>query len=425
MSSFRFIHTADIHLDSPMRGLSADAPHIAERLRLATREALTTLVGAAIERAVDFVLIAGDLYDGDWRDYQTGVFFVGQMKRLERADIPVYLIHGNHDAQNQMTRSLLLPDNVHVFAADAPETHVIAGLNVALHGQSYAERAVTHNLVPDYPAPQAAAFNIGLLHTALDGRDGHANYAPCSLDELKAKGYDYWALGHIHAAEVLTEHPHIVFCGNLQGRSVRETGAKSAFEVVVEDNRVRELKPIHCDVAQWSVADIDVTSAEDLTDVLGLMRRAIEAEAAAANDKLLAVRLRLTGATHLHDMLVATGARLLAEARSAATGLGPTPVYVEKVRLATQPVIDAASRYERQDALGEIQRLLTEATTDPDIREMIEADIKRLAERLPHEIRDSADDALLRAAIEGDTAALIAGAGDYLIARLAAEEQPS
>ncbi|MGB7757677.1 MAG: DNA repair exonuclease, partial [Salinisphaera sp.] len=125
MSSFRFIHTADIHLDSPMRGLSDDVPGVAERLRLATREALTALVDAAIERAVDFVVIAGDLYDGDWRDYQTGVFFVRQMHRLAAASIPVYLIHGNHDAQNQMTRSLSLPDNVQVFSHEAAETRTV------------------------------------------------------------------------------------------------------------------------------------------------------------------------------------------------------------------------------------------------------------------------------------------------------------
>ena len=405
-----------------MRGLSDDVPGVAERLRLATREALTALIDTAIERKVDFVVIAGDLYDGDWRDYQTGVFFVRQMHRLAAAAIPVYLIHGNHDAQNQMTRSLSLPDNVHVFSHEAAETKIIDGLDVALHGTSYAERAVTDNLVPGYPAPIAGAFNIGVLHTGLGGRGGHANYAPCSLDELTAKGYDYWALGHVHGAEVLAEHPHVVFSGNLQGRSIRETGAKSAYEVVVEDGRVAELRPIYCDVARWAESGVDVSAADDFNDVIAAMRLAIETGADAVDGRLLAIRLRLTGTTALHDSLAAAPERLLAEARAAASGLSSTPVYVEKVKQATEPELDATTRRERQDALGEMQRLLDEATNDPDIRAMIEKDIRRLAERLPHEIREHADDALLRAAIDGDTATLIDGAGDYLLSRLAADE---
>lgn len=425
MNSFRFIHTADIHLDSPMHGLSEDVPGIAERLRLATREALTALVDVAIERAVDFMLIAGDLYDGDWRDYQTGVFFVRQMHRLAAASIPVYVIHGNHDAQNQMTRSLFLPDNVHVFSHKAAETKTIDGLDVALHGMGYAEQKTTDNLVPGYPEPVRGAFNIGLLHTGLGGRNGHANYAPCSLDELTAKGYDYWALGHVHGAEILAEHPHVVFCGNLQGRSIRETGAKSAYEVVVEEARVTELRPIHCDVARWRQGYVDIGAAEDFNDVIAAMRRAIETSVATADGRLLAIRLRLTGTTALHDQLVAATDRLLAEARAAAAGLGPAQVYVEKIKLDTVPELDGATRRERQDALGEMQRLLDEATEDVDIREMIEKDIRRLAERLPHEIRDNADDPLLRAAIDGDTDTLINGAAGYLVARLAADENAS
>ncbi|ROO27303.1 metallophosphoesterase [Salinisphaera japonica YTM-1] len=418
LATCRFIHSADIHLDSPMRGLSDDAPDTARRLRLATREALTHLVDAAIERGVDFLLIAGDLYDGDWRDYQTGVFFVAQMQRLATAGIPVYLIHGNHDAQNHMTRALKLPDNVHVFSAESAETKTVAGLDVALHGMSYAERAVTDNLVPGYPAPKPGCFNIGLLHTALGGRDGHANYAPCTLAELTAKGYDYWALGHVHGAEVLAREPHVVFCGNLQGRSVRETGAKQAFEVVVEEGRVVEMTPIHCDVARWAVTDIDISAAEDFNDVLAVMRQALAAEAAEADGRLLAIRLRLTGQTALHEALLADPERLLAEARTSAAGTGSAEIYVEAVRLACQPTAHAGDRAEREDALGELARLLESAADDDDVQSMVAADIRPLIERLPHDIRADVDDALLAAAIEGDTATLVRGASRYLLARL-------
>jgi exonuclease SbcD len=170
MTSFRFLHAADIHLDSPLRGLAGQEGNAVARVRTATREALDTLVGLAIAEKVDFLVIAGDLYDGDWRDYKTGLFFAAQMGRLNKAGIPVYLLHGNHDAESQITRRLDLPDNVHVFGVRRPETFVLDELKVALHGQSFRQRDITDNLVPDYPAPVSGAFNIGVLHTGLGVR---------------------------------------------------------------------------------------------------------------------------------------------------------------------------------------------------------------------------------------------------------------
>lgn len=167
MTSFRFFHAADIHLDSPLRGLAGQEGNAAARVRTATREALDTLVGLCIEEKVDLLIIAGDLYDGDWRDYKTGLYSAGQMGRLKRAGIPVYLLHGNHDAESQITKKLDLPDNVHVFGAREPETFVLGELKIALHGQSFRQRNVTDNLVPNYPSPIPGAFNIGVLHTGL------------------------------------------------------------------------------------------------------------------------------------------------------------------------------------------------------------------------------------------------------------------
>ena len=232
MTSFRFFHAADTHLDSPLTGLAGIEGRVAERIRSAPRAAFEALVERAIQDQVDFFVIAGDLYDGTWRDYKTGLFFGEQMGRLNQAGIPVFVLHGNHDAESQITRPLALPDNVRVFGAQNAQTFQLNKLNVALHGQSFGEKAVTDNLIPDYPAPVKDAFNIGVLHTALGGMGDHANYAPCSLLELVAKGYDYWALGHVHRGQVLNERPHVVFPGNLQGRHVREAGPKGACLVI-------------------------------------------------------------------------------------------------------------------------------------------------------------------------------------------------
>ena len=276
MASFRFLHAADIHLDSPLKGLAGQEGNAVERVRTATREAFDQLVGLAIDERVDFLIIAGDLYDGNWRDYKTGLFFVGGIGRLNKASITVYLLHGNHDAESQITKRLELPDNVHVFGTRKPETFDIGDLDVALHGQSFRQSDVTDNLVLDYPTPVSGAFNIGVLHTGLGGMGGHTNYAPCSLDDLVNKGYDYWALGHVHQAAVLHEKPHVVFSGNLQGRHIRETGAKGTSLVTVEENEIVDLSSVPCDVVRWVVLPVSLNAAASVGDVTERVRDALE-----------------------------------------------------------------------------------------------------------------------------------------------------
>ena len=148
---------------------------------------------------------------------KTGLFFAEQMGLLNQAGIPVFVLHGNHDAESQITRPLALPDNVRVFGARKAQTFQLDKPNVALHGRSFREKAVTDNLVPDYPAPVKGAINIGVLHTALGGMGGHANYAPCSLPELVAKGYDYWALGHVHQDRCCTSDRMLCFLAIFRG----------------------------------------------------------------------------------------------------------------------------------------------------------------------------------------------------------------
>ena len=242
MSDFRFLHAADIHLDSPLHGLSRYEGLPEDDIRGATRAAFDNLVQRAIDEDVDFVVIAGDLFDGEWKDMSTGLYFARAMGRLDRAEIPVFLLAGNHDAASVITRSIPWPPNVRLFSARRPETHLLAELQVAVHGQSFSTPAVTDNLVPSYPAAAEHHFNIGMLHTALAGRKGHADYAPCSLDDLKAKQYDYWALGHVHQHETVCEAPHVVFPGNIQGRTIRETGPKGAV-IVTSRGMAAELGP--------------------------------------------------------------------------------------------------------------------------------------------------------------------------------------
>ena len=176
---FTFLHAADIHLDSPQRGLERYEGAPVAECRGATRRALENLVDLAIAHKVAFVMIVGDLYDGDWPDYNTGLFFGKQMARLRDGGIRVFMIRGNHDAANKMTKDLRLVDNVRVLSTDEAETVLLDDIGVAIHGQSFATRAVTENLAKSYPPRRGGYFNIGLLHTCVDGREGHDPYAPC------------------------------------------------------------------------------------------------------------------------------------------------------------------------------------------------------------------------------------------------------
>ncbi len=423
MASFRFLHAADVHLDSPLRGLSGHVGSTLERIRSATREAFDQLVSFAIEEDVAFLIIAGDLYDGDWRDYNTGLFFAGQMGRLNEAGIRVYLLHGNHDAASQITKSLELPENVYVFGTAKPGTFALDELDVALHGQSFRQRDVTDNLALSYPAPVAGTFNIGVLHTGLGGRAGHENYAPCSQEDLINKGYDYWALGHVHQAEIVHEHPHIVFPGNLQGRHARETGAKGAALITVEDGQVTDLAAIAFDVVRWALVPVELGDATGIGAALDRIRDAIATAVAKRSDgRMLVCRIALQGRTEIHDELIASVDQLLVDARASALGFGDEIAWVEKIVIETTPTVDPLTLADREDAIGELQRMLLVAHTDDDLLAQLDKDIGELARRLPHTVRADVEDDVLAAAIAGDYARLVADMMPYLTARLTLRE---
>ncbi len=370
---------------------------------------------------MDFLIIAGDLYDGSWRDYKTGLYFAEQMGLLNQAGIRVFVLHGNHDAESQITKPLKLPENVRVFGTSHAETFQIDDLDVALHGHSFPEKSVTDNLVPGYPMPIQGAFNIGVLHTALGGMGNHANYAPCHLDELLAKGYDYWALGHVHQRAVLNERPHVVFPGNLQGRHVRETGPKGASLVTVEDGEVVDVAALTLDVVRWAVLDVDVAAASNTADVVDLIGEALSQAAGGADGRLLSVRIVLQGSTELHSRLVTDVEYLLADARATAVGLGDQVAWVERVVVRTIPVVDTAAIAASEDTLGDLQRMLMEAVEDKELLEQLKADIGLLIGKLPHELRTISEDEVLSAAIENDYSALVERVTPYLNAQLTAE----
>ncbi|WEK51980.1 MAG: DNA repair exonuclease [Candidatus Kaistia colombiensis] len=409
--TFRFIHAADIHLDSPLRGL-ARRGELAGVFREASRRALENLVQAAIDAKVQFVVIAGDVYDGDWKDYATGQLFVREMGRLHRENIRVFLIRGNHDADSVISKSLTLPPNVFSFSVRAVQTEVIEGLNVALHGRGFANRHVPENVARTYPSAMPGHFNIGVLHTSLTGRDGHDVYAPCSLEDLRAAGYDYWALGHIHQREVVSEDPAIVFPGNLQGRHARETGAKGATLVTVTDGRIESLEALTLDAARFEAVEIDVADMTEPAVLLAEARRAIAAARDMAGGRPLALRLTLSGATALHDYLSVQAEKVREEMQALAWEAG-SDVLIEKVRDKTSARSGAA----RLSALLGFDAILADIAADPVFRAEIAKTLGDLGARTPGDALALLDtegcdaEGLAVAVIETAAEAILAGLG--------------
>lgn len=386
----RFLHAADVHLDSPLRGLERYEGAPVEEIRGATRRAFENLVALAIDEAVDFVLLAGDLYDGDWKDYNTGLFFTGQIGRLNQVGIPVFLIAGNHDAASQITKALRPPPNLHLFSTRTPQTRVIEHLGVAIHGQGFPTRAVTEDLTRGYPQGDPALFNIGLLHTSLDGRPGHEPYAPCSLDALRAKGYQYWALGHVHQRELVSKDPHILYPGNIQGRHIRETGAKGCTLVEVQDGQVIELKPHTLDVVRWVSCSVDVTEARTLDRIDPLVEQALADARDAAEGRLLAVRLHLVGASPIHARLHAEHARLLNDCRALVSSRALGEIWIEKLVVATRPSVQRAE-LSRDDAVGGLLRAIRDLELDGDGFSGLTEEVESLALKLPAALRSGED----------------------------------
>jgi len=417
----RFLHASDLHIDSPLRGLDRYEGAPVARLRNATRAALERLVDMAIAGRVDFVLFAGDIYDRDWQDFHTGLFFREQMVRLGRADIRVFIVQGNHDAQGVITRQLLLPSNVNVFSSRTAQTFRINELSVAIHGRSFPDRAVDEDLVPSYPAPVPDFFNIGMLHTSLNGRTGHDTYAPTDLATLVAKGYEYWALGHVHAREVVSEVPRVVFPGNLQGRHANETGAKGCELITVEAGRI-ETEFVALDVARWNQVIVPLDSLNGLEALGDAFRETLEPVLVGGMDRLHAVRVTLTGSTVLHRLEANQPGTLAAAVQAAAQDVSDAEIWIEQVRLELTTPMDRAQAAQRHDAVGELIRLVDSIAGDElELTSWARAELGDLINVLPSEVTTgiSADD-VLRLDNFADLRALLTDAEATVLARLAA-----
>ncbi|NNN13513.1 MAG: DNA repair exonuclease [Acidimicrobiaceae bacterium] len=378
----KILHAADLHIDSPLRGLASYEGAPIDEVRGATRRAVENLVSAAVSNAVDLVIIAGDIFDGDWKDYSTGLFWIKQLARLRDEEIPVVIVVGNHDAASEITKRLTLPPNVIQLASSAPQVHRFDHLDLAVIGQSYANRVVTDDLAARFPEADHGLFNIGLLHTSLDGRPGHATYAPTSVDTLRGRGYQYWALGHVHQREVVLDEPWIVFPGNLQGRHIRETGLKGASLVTIEQGEIESVEHLELDVVRWVNCFIEVNDSNTFEEVLTQVSEELQTAVESAYGRLVAARVNIIGRSPIHNELWRRSIELDMEVR--ALGAARNDLWIEKVKLNTRQTSEVDG--------GLIEAIRSRAKRiqdDPEELALVELLFTDLRNKLPHELRIS------------------------------------
>lgn len=293
----KIIHTADVHLDSPLRTLALRDPDLHEKVQGATRSAFSRIVDQAIGVQAHALLIAGDLFDGTARSAKTAAFLLSELNRLSSAGIPAFYIKGNHDAENPLTGETTLPDNVHLFDGQGSKVQ-LEGTDVWIHGVSFTGKIAEESLLSKFSSPVENSINIGMLHTSLAGSAGHDVYAPCSVKELVDTGFDYWALGHIHKRQVHSEAPWVVMPGIPQGRDIGEPGPQSATLITIDEGTITTSKFPTSSIEFIRLA-LDVSQLQAANDLQELAQTELKALAASLTSDDAIVRVQLEGQSAL------------------------------------------------------------------------------------------------------------------------------
>ena len=384
---FRFVHTADIHLDSPLRSLAMRNPDLAELIGGSTRQALVGIVDLCLEEQVDALIIAGDLYDGDQTSMKTARFLADEMKRLHEAGIVVYKVRGNHDALSRITQELILPPSLKLFGGRAETVeHRVDGLDVAIHGLSFAKPHAPESLLPKYGRPRPGAVNIGIMHTSLAGAAGHDPYAPCAVSDLHEWGFAYWAVGHIHLRSEHRGAATVVMPGMPQGRDIGEAGPKTVSLVTVSDAHEILIEQRPTSVAQFERVPVDLTDAETWPEIVDRIEREIAAVRDAAAAPHLVGRLVLDGRTDLswrmrrdRDLL-----RTDIEHRLGISGR----TWIDKIEIATVASRGSTPAVGTPDPVDELGALIRdEIMTRHEVRESVAALVKEIRDDLPPDAR--------------------------------------
>lgn len=382
MTRLRFVHAADLHLDSPFTGLQSLAPEIAAYVREATFAAYDAIIDLCLREKVDALLVAGDIYDGADRSLRAQLKFIDGLKRLDEAGIRSFVCHGNHDPLDGWEARLALPPGCHRFGPAVeriPFDPTDPG-RALICGISYPKRDVRENLIPRFGRCDPDVFAIGLLHTNVGGNTEHEAYAPCSLDDLKATGIDYWALGHIHTRQVLHEaDPTVVYPGNPQGRHMKETGARGVYLVDVSDSG--QITPEFCSVdsVRWECLETSIDNLETEQELLDLVQKRSSDAVNEADGRHLLYRTVIVGRGPLHH---AVRRSRFAEDLCDQTNewhSGETPfAWCERVDVSTTVPFDREDRRQARDFMGDLLRLVDQVRDDDDLLDEIATELEPL-----------------------------------------------
>ncbi|MFC5757808.1 metallophosphoesterase family protein [Rhizobium sp. GCM10022189] len=385
---YRFVHTADIHLDSPLRTLALRNAELSDLIGLSTRRSFVRIIDLCLEERVDALVIAGDLYDGDQTSMKTARFLAEQLARLHEADIQTFIVRGNHDALSKITAELVIPDSVKVFGSVAETISIDRApgeFPVAIHGLSFAKPQAPEGLLRHYAVPVPDAVNIGIMHTSLGGSAGHDLYAPCSVADLRQTGFRYWALGHIHKRSAVEDASSaIIMPGIPQGRDINEDGPKSVSLVTIRDDRSVVVEERQTAVAQFERLIVDISRATDWKDVVLEAKGTLERLSSAVSADHLVARVEVTGATELAWRIRRDVDILRTELETHGARIGN--VWIEKV--VTSPV--AAPRQDvRTGALDELAAIIdSEIHGSTEYRDEVRSIADELRGQLPTELRE-------------------------------------
>jgi len=361
---FSFIHAADLHLDSPFKGLAKAPEAVQARLRESTFAALRNLCGLVGREKADFVVIAGDLFDAADRSLRAQLKLERALMEMTEQGAQVFVVHGNHDPENGRRARLEWPRGVRVFGTSQVECYPahVRGGEIAAHvyGISYSTPAVTDNLALRFKKKEGAPFHIALLHANVDGDPAHDNYAPCKLDELSAAGFDYWALGHVHDRRTLREYPHVVYPGNLQGRSVRETGGKGVYAVTVSEAGEVDMRFHDLADVLWQEITVSIDGIEREQELRDSMLEALEEARRQSGGRPVLARIRLEGRGAMHERLFDAGLaeEWLEELRECLEPPDSTEdwIWPESIAVRTKGSLNLEQAVEEDGFLGELLR---------------------------------------------------------------------
>jgi DNA repair exonuclease SbcCD nuclease subunit len=367
MRTVRFVHASDLHLDATFGGVDAADGKVAGALEHSTLEAFDRVIQLSIDRGVDFLVIAGDLYNSADHSLRAELAFQRGMRRLSDAGIPAFIVRGNHDPADGWSAGLELPDSVAIFPADQVERHEVVRdgeVVCVVYGPSFATQKVTENLAIDFERGANDPYAVAVLHANVGQRQGWDNYAPCSVDDLRAAGMDYWALGHVHVAGRVMDNPPAVYSGSTQGLNPTEEGPRGCFVVHLdEDGAIEEF--VETASVRWRRSEIDATDLQTLDD----LRTALETVCAGIREENAGlpsiVRLELTGRTSVHFDLGRPGvlADLATDLRQDQLDVDPW-IWVDRIRDLTRPALDLDVILAEEGLRGDLSRLARNLSED-------------------------------------------------------------